>query len=125
MEKSGATEIRAFVPSKNFEQSKAFYTELGFDIISCEHGVAYVSLGGSSFLLQDFYVKEYADNCMMHLLVDDVDHHWRHVCDTQLEARFDVRVSAPADQPWGMRDFTLHDPSGVLWRIGQRIDMLQ
>ena len=25
----------------------------------------------------------------------------------------------PEDQPWAMRDFTLFDPSGVLWRVAQ------
>jgi len=28
---------------------------------------------------------------------------------------------APVDQPWGIRDFVLTDPTGVLWRIGQVI----
>ncbi|CTP86143.1 hypothetical protein XTPLMG730_1365 [Xanthomonas translucens pv. phlei] len=23
--------------------------------------------------------------------------------------------------PWGMRDFSLHDPGGVLWRIGHAL----
>jgi uncharacterized glyoxalase superfamily protein PhnB len=27
----------------------------------------------------------------------------------------------PQDQPWAMRDFTLFDPSGVLWRVAQNI----
>ena len=25
------------------------------------------------------------------------------------------------DQDWGMREFTMHDPSGVLWRIAENI----
>jgi len=28
-----------------------------------------------------------------------------------------VAVGEPTDQPWGMRDFTLFDPGGVLWRV--------
>jgi hypothetical protein len=35
--------------------------------------------GDCSFLLQDFYVLEHADNFMMHLIVTDVDAWWRHV----------------------------------------------
>jgi uncharacterized glyoxalase superfamily protein PhnB len=31
-------------------------------------------------------------------------------------------VSPVQLQPWRMRDFTLHDPSGVLWRIAQNVD---
>jgi hypothetical protein len=33
--------------------------------------------------------------------------------------QFGVRVDPPAERPWGMRDFPLFDPSGVLWRIAQ------
>jgi uncharacterized glyoxalase superfamily protein PhnB len=35
--------------------------------------------------------------------------------------RFGVKVGQPENQPWAMRDFTLFDPSGVLWRVAQNI----
>jgi uncharacterized glyoxalase superfamily protein PhnB len=35
--------------------------------------------------------------------------------------QFAIRVEPPADRPWGLRDFTMTDPGGVLWRIGQNI----
>jgi uncharacterized glyoxalase superfamily protein PhnB len=40
-------------------------------------------------------------------------------CD--VAGRFGVKVGDPVDQPWAMRDFTLFDPSGVLWLIAQNI----
>ncbi len=39
-----------------------------------------------------------------------------------LAARYDVLTEPPEDRPWGIRDFVLGDPTGVLWRIGQNID---
>jgi uncharacterized glyoxalase superfamily protein PhnB len=30
-------------------------------------------------------------------------------------------MGSPEDQSWAMRDFTLFDPSGVLWRIAQNL----
>jgi len=33
----------------------------------------------------------------------------------------DKRLAGRADQSWAMRDFTLFDPSGVLWRIAQNL----
>ena len=36
-------------------------------------------------------------------------------------ARFGVEIGTPENQPWAMRDFTLFDPSGVLWRVAQNI----
>lgn len=75
--------------------------------------------GDCSFLLQNFYKPEHAGNFMMHLLVADVAAWWRHVENAQLVAKYGVRAESPDDRPWGMRDFTIADPTGVLWRIAQ------
>ena len=55
----------------------------------------------------------------MHLLVENVDD-WHARAQTVAE-RFGVRIGDPEDRPWAMRDFTLFDPSGVLWRVAQNI----
>lgn len=116
-------EIKAFVPAKDFEVSKSFYQAIGFTKASDEHGIAYFHAGNCSFLLQDFYVKEQAENFMMHLLVEDA-HAWhQQVMDSGVIDQFNVKVSAITQQPWGMLDFTVHDPSGVLWRVGQNIEV--
>jgi uncharacterized glyoxalase superfamily protein PhnB len=69
--------------------------------------------------LQKFYVPEHTHNFQMSLLVEDVDAWWTHVA--QVAAEFGITVERPDDRPWGLRDFPLFDPSGVLWRVGQRI----
>lgn len=114
-------EIKAFVPSKDFELSQRFYTDLGFTVASSTNGVAYLKAGGCAFLLQDFYDQALAENFMMHLMVVDVDAWWRHVESSELVQRYGVRAAPPEDRPWRIRDFTITDPSGVLWRIGQNI----
>ena len=114
-------EIKAFVPARDFALSMAFYQAVGFTLASSEDGIAYFHCGDTSFLLQDFYVPEHAHNFQMHLLVENVDDWHRHIMAEDITGRFDVKVGEPADQPWAMRDFTLFDPSGVLWRIGQNI----
>jgi uncharacterized glyoxalase superfamily protein PhnB len=75
----------------------------------------------ASFLLQDFYNKELAENLMLHLLVEDVEAWHARVSSAGLAQRFGVNVSAVVQQPWGMRDFALWGPSGVLWRIAQNV----
>ncbi len=112
-------EVKAFVPARDFERSMAFYSALGFKRASNDDGIAYFHCGNASFLLQEFYVKELADNFMMHLLVEDVAA-W-HAKASGVATEFGVRIGEPEDQPWAMRDFVLTDPSGVLWRIGQNI----
>lgn len=116
------TEIKAFVPAKDFELSKQFYLDLGFTLASEGGGVAYFHFGHVSFLLQDFCTESLAENFRMHILVEDVQAWWRHVHVTGVSSRYGVSVTEMQDQPWRMRDFCLQDPSGVLWRIGQNID---
>ena len=84
-------------------------------------GIAYFLHDEASFLLQDFYNKELAENLMLHLLVADVDAWHARVASAGLAQRYGVKVSEIAQQPWRMRDFALWDPSGVLWRIAQNV----
>jgi uncharacterized glyoxalase superfamily protein PhnB len=114
-------EIKAFVPARDFALSKQFYEDLGFTIAWSSDDLAYVRHGNTSFLLQNFYVEQHADNFMMHLLVEDVDAWWRHVQAQGLRSKYRVMLEPPADRPWGLRDFVITDPTGVLWRIGQNI----
>ena len=65
------------------------------------------------------YQKEHASNFMMHLLVQDVDAWWRHVQTSGMVAKYGVHAEPPSDKPWGMRDFVIVDPTGVLWRIAE------
>ena len=116
------TEIKAFVPSINFEVSKQFYQDLGFTLASEGGGVAYFHFGHVSFLLQDFCAAGLADNFMMHILVEDVDAWWHHVQASGVLSKYRVKVTELETQPWRMRDFCLYDPSGVVWRIGQNTD---
>ena len=111
--------VKAFVPAKNFSLSMEFYEALGFTRASVFEDIAYFHCGESSFLLQDFFVQEHAANYQMHLLVENADA-W-HEKAKEVAARFNVKVGEPQNQSWAMRDFTLFDPSGVLWRIAQNI----
>ena len=112
-------EAKAFVPSKDFALSKRFYQDLGFDLAWSSEDLACFRQGNASSLLQNFYVSEHAANFMMHLLVEDVAAWWGHVQAQGLAAKYGVKVEPPADRPWGLRDFAIVDPTGVLWRIGQ------
>ena len=116
-----AVEIKAFVPASDFALSKAFYVDLGFEIPWSDEDLAYVRHGDTSFLLQAFNQHEFIKNFQMHLLVENVDDWHSRVVASGVAARYGVEVGDPQDQPWAMRDFTLFDPSGVLWRVAQNI----
>lgn len=114
-------EVKAFVPAADFSLSKSFYFALGFEIPWSSEDLAYVRYGETSFLLQAFDEPEFIKNFQMHLLVENVDDWHAQVLSSGVPSRFGVKVGNPQDQPWAMRDFTLFDPSGVLWRVAQNI----
>jgi uncharacterized glyoxalase superfamily protein PhnB len=115
------TEIKAFVPSKDFEVSKQFYQDMGFTMASEGGGVAYFHYSHVSFLLQDYCTEGFGENFMMHILVEDVDAWWDHINQRDLANKYSVKLWPIQLQSWGMRDFCITDPSGVLWRIGQNV----
>jgi hypothetical protein len=116
-----AIEIKAFVPAADFALSKEFYVALGFEIPWSSEDLAYVRHGETSFLLQAFNEPAFIKNFQMHLLVESVDAWHAQVLSSGVASRFGVKVGEPQDRPWAMREFTLFDPSGVLWLVAQNI----
>ena len=116
-----AIEIKAFIPSKDFELSKQFYQDLGFELASDSHGIAYFKSCSSSFLLQDFYEEQHAKNFIMHMLVDDIKNFYSSLKSSNIEKKYNIKITKITKQPWGMYDFCVVDPSGVLWRVAQNI----
>lgn len=117
---NGREAARPFLPTKDFEVSRAFYESLGFTKL-LDGDVAIFEIGSTSFILQRRFEKAWAENCMMQLMVDDLDTWWEHIESLDLAARFGVpRPKPPAMQPWGLRIGYVIDPSGVLWHIAQR-----
>ncbi|MEQ1891275.1 MAG: VOC family protein [Planctomycetota bacterium] len=111
---------RPFLPAKDFARSKAFYEALGF-VKELDSEVAIFRIGTSSFLLQNYHQKEWAENFMMQLMVDDLEAWWRRIVALDLPAKFGVPApKPPALQPWGLRVAYVVDPSGVLWHVAER-----
>lgn len=121
MSNLNTVELKVFIPSKDFNVSKQFYSDLGFTKASDQDGVAYFHCGNCSFLLQDFYNQSLAENLMMHLLVEDIDSWHKQIINSGVADKYGVTISEITKQPWSMLDFVVHDPSGVLWRFGQNI----
>ena len=117
---TGTELVRPFIPAKEFELSKRFYETLGFEKV-LDSEVAIFNAGSGGFILQNYYQKEWAENSMMQLMVDNLDVWWEHITAMDLPGQFGVPPpKAPALQPWGLRIAYLVDPSGVLWHIAQR-----
>lgn len=117
---SPVTDIKAFVPAKDLNISKAFYTDLGFNINLSDDSIAELQIGSFRFLLQKFYVPEHAGNFIMALSVDDVDAWWEYIQQKNVLKKYSgIMCKPPEMQPWGLRVLYLSDPSGVLWHIAE------
>ena len=117
-----AETIRAtkpMVPAKDFATSRQFYCDLGFHPKMLTDDLAEMSLGTCSFLLQNYYVREWADNFVIHLYVTDLRPWWDRIVSADLAMRYGVKMRAPHQADWGATVLHLIDPSGVLWWFHQ------
>lgn len=114
-----AKSIRPFVGAKNFERSRSFYRDLGFEESIISHDMSYFQTDGLGFYLQDAYVRDWIDNTMIFLEVDDVHHHWEKLSALGLTSKYEgVRLTPIRELHWG-REYFVHDPSGILWHFGE------
>jgi hypothetical protein len=107
-------ELVIYVPSKDCELSKRFYAALGFELTDGWGGTKDCRLGGAVFRLQNYYVKDWAENFMMKFDVDDVDAWHAHAKRVIDEGEFG---HARYDQPEDIGEakiFHVWDPCGVL-----------
>jgi catechol 2,3-dioxygenase-like lactoylglutathione lyase family enzyme len=116
-------DLRSFLPAQDFKTSREFYTALGFQEVWSSDNLALFQLGRFTFFLQDFFVKDFAENIMMDLRVSDADAFWSHLEHLNLPQRFQrVRIGAPQDdKATGIRRGHFIDPSGILWHFSHAV----
>jgi catechol 2,3-dioxygenase-like lactoylglutathione lyase family enzyme len=111
--------IRPFIGSKDYNLSRSFYRDLGFEEVVLSKDMCLFKTDELGFYLQNAYVKEWIDNSMIFLEVENVDRYWNELLALDLTTKYkDVRLSPVKSFDWG-RECFLHDPSGILWHIGQ------
>ncbi len=111
--------IRAFIGSKDFLESRAFYLQLGFEEVPLGPKMSYFKANEKlGFYLQDYYVKDWVENTMLFLEVNNLENCYRTVLEKNLTQKFnEVRISKIKKEEWGSV-FFVHDPSGILWHFG-------
>ena len=92
---TGTELARPFIPARDFALSKHFYETLGFEKL-LDGDVAIFRAGSGGFILQPHYEKDWAENFMMQLMVDDLDAWWGHIDALDLPGKFKVPASARA-----------------------------
>lgn len=114
-----ARSIRPFIGAKDYELSRRFYQDLGFQESILSHDMSLFKTDQIAFYLQKAYVRDWIDNTMVFVEVEDVDRYWKELSALDLPTKYQgVRLTPIRDDDWG-RECFLHDPSGILWHFGQ------
>jgi uncharacterized glyoxalase superfamily protein PhnB len=110
--------VRPVLPVHDMTAALDFWRRLGFEVESYDDGYAWVRNGGQELLhlAATDGLDPTRNRTAVHLHVQDASAWHRRWAET------DVAVTPLVDQPWGMREFRTHDPSGNLVRVGQNVD---
>jgi catechol 2,3-dioxygenase-like lactoylglutathione lyase family enzyme len=112
--------IRPFIGATDYEVSRSFYKDLGFLESVLSKTMSYFKINDTlGFYLQNAYVKDWVDNTMVFVEVENVDAYWNNLQTLGLPDKYkDVRLTPIKTLDWG-RECFLHDPSGILWHFGE------
>jgi catechol 2,3-dioxygenase-like lactoylglutathione lyase family enzyme len=115
-----AKSLRPFIGAKNYNESRAFYRELGFEEVVISNDMSLFKVTDAlAFYLQDANVKDWIDNTMLFLEVEDVNRYYEELQKLGLHHKYKgVRLTPIREFPWG-KECYLHDPIGILWHFGE------
>ena len=81
--------IRPFIGSTNFQISRSFYHDLGFKENILASNFSYFETKGIGFYLQDYNLKDWIDNTMLFLEVEDVNKFWSELIKLELTSKYE------------------------------------
>lgn len=114
-----ALSIRPFLGAKNFELSRNFYRDLGFEETVLFPKMSVFKNGSLAFYLQDAFVEDWINNTQVFLEVNNASEFYESLHALNLPSKYDgVRLTPVRHDSWGSECF-LHDPSGILWHFGE------
>ncbi len=89
--------LEPFVPSgSNFEGSKQFFQELGFNINWDAGDYIGFEKDGCKFILQKYNNKEFAENFMISVKVNNAEEFWKEVNEKKLPEKFGIKIGKPS-----------------------------
>ena len=109
--------LEPFVPSgNNFEGSKEFFQELGFQINWEVAGYAGFQRDECRFILQRYDNIDFAQNFMLSVKVSSAEEFRQSVLDKKLPEKYGVRIGKISQQPYG-KEVNIIDIAGVCWHF--------
>lgn len=113
--------VRTFVGARHFEDSRDFYVALGWKLNWERDALAELELGGCPLFLQRYYHRDWCENSMLHVTVEDAQAWYEHARTVIEEGSFSgpPRVNPPKEEDYGALVTYIWDPSGVLLHMAQ------
>jgi hypothetical protein len=109
--------LEPFVPSgENHEGSKQLFRELGFNVTWDAGDYTGFEKDGCMFILQNYTNREFAENFMISVKINNAEEFWKEVNDKKLVEKFGIRITKPTMQPYG-KEVNLIDMAGVCWHF--------
>jgi catechol 2,3-dioxygenase-like lactoylglutathione lyase family enzyme len=111
------------LPVLDLPRTRAFYESLGFK--AGNHDDRYEILRRGHLVVHleqtaDLVPERNTYSCYWRVMADDGLYHEYAALGLPFTGL--PRLTEPQDRPWGMREFTLKDPSGNLIRVGHELD---
>ena len=109
--------LEPFVPSgTNFEGSKQFFQELGFEINWDAGDYVGFEKDGCKFILQKYDKADFAENYMVSVRVSNVEEFRNSVIEKGLPEKFGIRIGKVNQQAYG-KEVVIIDIAGVCWHF--------
>ena len=115
-----ARDLKTFVGTKDFDTSRDFYVALGWRVNFEEGELAELEYCEQRFYLQRYYQKQWCNNSMLYMAVDDAAAWHAKIEAVLAEKKYGAaRTKPPAPQDFAKLVTHMWDPSGVLWHLAQ------
>ena len=112
--------LKTFIGTIDFDQSRDFYLALGWKVNFEEGELAELELDGRCFYLQRYYQKDWCNNSMMYMDVEDAAAWHRHIEKVLKDYSFGAaRTNSPEPAAYAKLVTHFWDPAGVLWHLAQ------
>ena len=109
--------LEPFIPSgSNFEGSRQFFQELGFNISWDSGDYVGFERDGCKFILQKYDNQAFAENLMISVKVSNAEEFWNFVTENKLVEKFGIKLGQPTQQPYG-KEVNIIDIAGVCWHF--------
>lgn len=118
MDTPSVTDVRSFIPAKDYKLSLSFYEALGWKKLWGDDGLTLMELGNHRIYVQNAYKKLWAHNTMLHISVENAEE-WKELAEPLVDQIKGVRIRGPIQEPYGAKVIYVWDPSGVLLHFAE------